>query len=68
VPGEQPQQLLSRISGGAGDGDAGGPAAAGARGMFTTLTTFTGLHGCMHRKEYLYTLLSIQSTKIDEYS
>jgi hypothetical protein len=62
MPREQPQQLLSCISGGAGDGHAGRRAAATAR------NTFTRLHCDMHQKEYLYTLLSIQSTKIDEYS
>jgi len=60
MPREQPQQLLPCISGGAGDGHARRRAAASAG------NTFTGLHNCMHQKEYLYTLLSIQSTKIDE--
>ena len=65
MPREQPQQLLSCIAGGAGHGHASGPATAS---IGATGGTFTGLHGCMHQKEYLYTLLSIQSTKIDEYS
>jgi hypothetical protein len=62
MPREQPQQLLSCISGGTGDGHAGRGAAGAARNAFTRL------HSGMHQKEYLYTLLSIQSTKIDEYS
>jgi hypothetical protein len=65
MPREQPQQLLARISGGAGHGDARRRNAAALR---VSAFALTGLNCRMHQKEYLYSVLSAGSTKIDEYS
>jgi hypothetical protein len=59
MPRQQAEQLLAGVAGGPGHGDTSGA-------LSFHVSNFSGLHNSMHWKEYLYTLLSIESTKIDE--